>query len=169
MTPRRPLRRLAAALMLIGLPFAASAQISDRPAALLSYGPDLGESGGGKWRAAQLTGEIRSANQILGPLRPIYSFSVSRNGGFMGGVGLHGVFGLGPVEVTPHLSLGLWQDGSGGFESRELIQFRSGIDFFVPVTANTRIGLGYFHVSNAGITRRSADQDVIRLAVMWTY
>ena len=169
MTSRRPLRRLAAALILIGLPLAATAQTADRPAALLGYGPDFGESGAGKWRAAQLSAEYRSANRLVGPLRPIYSFSVSRDGGIMGGVGLHGMFPLGPVEVTPHFSLGLWQDGSGGFEARELIQFRSGIDFFVPVTANTRIGLGYFHVSNAGITRRSADQDVIRLAVMWTY
>lgn len=166
---RRPLSRLAAALMLLGLPLAPAAQAADRPSALLSYGPDLGESGGGKWRAAQLTGEIRSGTPLFGPLRPIYSFSVSRDGGIMGGVGVHGMFPLGPVEVTPHFSLGLWQDGSGGFEARELIQFRSGIDFFVPVTANTRIGLGYFHVSNAGITRRSADQDVIRLAVMWHY
>ncbi len=166
---RFPLYRLAAALMLLGLPFAAAAQVSDRPAALLSYGPDLGQGGGSEWRKAQLTGEIRSATQILGPLRPLYSFSVSRDGGFMGGVGLFGVFGLGAVEVTPHFSLGLWQDGPGSFDADELIQFRSGIDFFVPVTANMRIGLGYFHVSNAGITSRSANQDVIRLAVLWTY
>ena len=169
MTSRRPLRRLAAALMLIGLPLAATAQTADRPAALLGYGPDFGESGAGKWRAAQLSAEYRSANRLVGPLRPIYSFSVSRKGGIMGGVGVFGVIPLGPVEVTPHFSLGLWQDGSGGFDADELIQFRSGIDFFVPVSANARVGLGIYHVSNAGITNRSADQDVVRLSVMWSY
>ncbi|MGY6409967.1 MAG: hypothetical protein ACXIUV_02905 [Alkalilacustris sp.] len=169
MIPSHPLRRLAAVLALLALPVAAGAQVADRPAWLLGYGPDFGESGGGKWRAVQLTAEVRSANRLVGPLRPIYSFSVSRRGGVMGGVGVHGVIPLGGLGITPHFSLGLWQDGRGGFEARELIQFRSGIDLFVPVSARARVGLGYYHVSNAGITRRSADQDVIRLAVLWTY
>ena len=161
------LRGLFAGLLTLML--GSAAQAGDRPAALLSYGPDLGASGGGKWRAAQLAGEIRSAREVLGPLRPIYSFAVSRRGGVMGGVGVHGLVPLGPLELTPHFSLGLWQDGPGGFDARELVQFRSGIDLFLPITPDISVGVGYYHVSNASLTRRSADEDVIRLAVLWRY
>lgn len=134
--------------------------------ALLSLGPDLGGSGN---RTAVFTGEIRPAREVWAGLQPIYSFSVTERGGILGGAGLMGDYRLGAVRITPNFSLVLFQDGSGGFDSRELIQFRTGIDLLVPLTPATSVGLGYFHVSNAGITRRSADMDVVRLSVVWRY
>ena len=83
------------------------------------------------------------------------------------GAGLHGQ--LGPVELTPHFDLGLFQDGRGGFDARELVQFRSGLDLLVPLGPRMSVGLGYYHVSSARITRRSADLDVVRLALSWRY
>ena len=97
------------------------------------------------------------------------TFSLNRRGGVMVGAGLYLPGQLGAVEVTPHFSVVAWQDGRGGFEVRELVQFRSGIDLAVPVSPTTSVGLGIFHVSNAGITRRSANLDVVRLAVLWRY
>ena len=169
-----PLRRRLAAALVAALAamgaMPAAAQAPERNAVLLSYGPDLGRSGGrSSWREAQVTAEIRSGRAFLGPLRPVYSLSVSRQGAVLGGVGLLASLPLGAAELTPSFSVALWQDGHGGFDARALIQFRTGIDLLVPVTQNASVGLGIFHVSNAGLTRRSADLDVVRLAVQWRY
>lgn len=151
----------------LGLPAGAAAQ--EQGSVLLSFGPDLGFGGRRAWREGVLTGEYRSASPALWGLRPVYSFAASRQGAVLLGAGLHGRLGLGPVALTPHFSLGLYQDGRGGFDARELVQFRSGVDLLVPLGPRMSVGLGYYHVSNAGITRRSADLDVVRLALSWRY
>ena len=163
----RPL--IAAMLAALCLASPASAQGDPRPAAFLSVGPDYGASGAQVWRQAVVTGEIRSARTVIWGLQPIYSFAVTRRGGLMAGAGLHTALRLGVAEVTPHFSVVLWQDGQGGFEARELLQFRSGIDLMVPLTQSVSVGVGIYHVSNAGITRRSADMDVVRLGLQWRY
>ena len=162
----------AAALALTCLAAAATPAVAqDRPAGggavLLSFGPDLGASGTRTWREGYATAEYRSDRPLWRGVRPLYGLALSRQGAVLATVGVHGVLRLGPVEVTPHFGLGLWQDGRGRFDGRELLQFRSGIDAFLPLSDRASVGLGYYHVSNAGITRRSADLDVIRLSLLW--
>jgi hypothetical protein len=156
---------LTAALGAAALPGPATA--GDRPAFLVSVGPDYGAGSDRAWREGYATFEYRSAQRIWWELRPLYSFAVSRQGAVLGTAGVHAVFRLGPFDVTPHFGVGLWQDGRGGFDSKELIQFRTGIDAFVPLSATVSVGLGIYHVSNAGLTNRSADLDVVRLSLMW--
>lgn len=158
-------RSLAAAALALALS-APPALADDRTAYLLSVGPDLGSSGS---RDPVVTGEVRSGRALWAGFRPLYSFSVTEDGGVLGGVGLFGDYRLGAAQITPNFSVALFQDGRGGFESRELLQFRTGIDVMFPVTTNMSVGVGYFHVSNAGITNRSADIDVVRLSVQWRY
>lgn len=174
--PARSLRRaLAAAALALPLALATAPAAEADPqrpitagaGALFSYGPDYGAGSARAWRDGFATFELRSDRRLWQGLRPIYSFAASGQGAIYGAVGLHGAFSLGPVEITPHLSVGLFQDGRGGFEARELLQFRSGIDAFLPLGPNTALGLGIYHVSNAGITRRSADLDVVRLSILW--
>jgi hypothetical protein len=167
-----PLRALLAAAIALPLALAAPALASDRPVtagagALVSFGPDFGAGSGRAWREGFATFEYRSDRRLWRGLRPIYGFAASGQGAVYGTVGLHGAFSLGPVEVTPHFSVGLFQDGRGGFDSRELLQFRSGIDAFLPVGRNAALGLGIYHVSNARITSRSANLDVVRLSLLW--
>jgi hypothetical protein len=157
---------LAAAVPAI-VPGAASAQ--EGRAFLLSFGPDYGAGSDRAWDEGYATLEYRSDRRLWLGLRPLYSFSVSREGAILGTAGVHAVFRLGPVDITPHFGIGLWQDGSGGFESRELIQFRTGIDALLPLSPAVSVGLGIYHVSNAGITSRSADLDVVRLALQWRH
>ena len=159
----------AAVLALFCLALPGAVQADGRTAAYLSFGPDYGGRSSEIWRRAVATGEIRSGRTALAGLRPVYSFAVTRRGGVMAGAGLHTGLQLGAVEVTPHFSVLLWQDGRGGFTTRELVQFRTGIDLFVPLSRDTSVGLGYYHVSNAGLTRRSANLDVLRLGVLWRY
>ncbi|MBK5928472.1 acyloxyacyl hydrolase [Rhodobaculum claviforme] len=162
-TRLQPLVAGAAVLLALAAP---PALADDRTAYLLSIGPDLGSSGS---RDPVFTAEVRSGRTVWAGLRPIYSFSVTEHGGVLGGVGLYGDYRLGAARITPNFSVALYQDGRGGFESRELLQFRTGIDVMFPVTTNVSVGVGYFHVSNAGITNRSADIDVVRLSVLWRY
>lgn len=146
---------------------AAPVAADERPGVLFSFGPDFGAGSSRAWNEGLATLEYRSARVLGWGLRPIYGVAVSGQGGILGTAGLHAVFQLGVVEVTPHFSLGLWQDGSGGFDSDELIQFRTGIDAFLPLSPTVSLGLGIYHVSNAGITSRSADLDVVRLSLLW--
>ena len=166
--------KTAAALMgvaLLALAAPAAAQswgpAASGPAFVISAGPDFGAGSSRAWRESFATFEYRSDRAIWRGVRPLYSFSVARHGAVLGTVGVHGVFQLGRVEVTPHFGVGLYQDGRGSFDRRELLQFRSGIDAFLPVTDRVSVGIGYYHVSNARITNRSADLDVIRLSILW--
>ena len=161
----RALLLSACALAAGALPGPVAAQ--QGPAFLASFGPDYGAGSAQAFDAGYATFEYRSAQRIWRGLRPIYAFSVSREGAILGTAGVHAVFRLGAVEVTPHFGIGLWQDGRGGFDSRELIQFRSGIDAFLPLSPAVSVGLGIYHVSNAGLTNRSADLDVVRLSLLW--
>jgi hypothetical protein len=145
------------------------AAADDRRAVLLSFGPDYGAGSSRAWNEGYLTAEHRSDRDLWRGLRPIYGLAVSREGAALGTVGVFAAFQLGAVEITPHFSLGLWQDGAGGFDEDELIQFRTGIDAFLPLSPDVSVGLGIYHVSNAGITSRSADLDVVRLSLLWRY
>lgn len=173
--PARFCRALAAAalLLLLGLAAAPVAQAdAQRPitagaGALFSYGPDYGAGSDRAWREGFATFELRSDRRLRYGLRPIYSFAVSGQGAVYGAVGLHGAVSLGPVEITPHFSVGLFQDRRTGFDARELLQFRSGLDAFLPLGPDLAVGLGLYHVSNARITRRSANLDVVRLSLLW--
>lgn len=145
----------------------AAAAADDSASFLVSFGPDYGAGTKRAWREGFATFEYRSGRRLWRGIKPVYSFAVSREGAMLGAVGLYGGFRLGPVEITPHFSVGLYQDGIGGFDAKELLQFRSGIDALVPLSDTVSLGLGIYHVSNADITRRSADLDVARLSIVW--
>jgi hypothetical protein len=161
--------RLTALLSALAAAVALPAVADERPAVLFSFGPDYGAGSSQAWNEGYLTAEFRSDRDLWRGVRPIYGLAVSREGAVLGTVGVHASFQLGAVEVTPHFSLGLWQDGEGSFDEDELIQFRTGIDAFLPLSPDVSLGLGVYHVSNAGITSRSADLDVVRLSLLWRY
>lgn len=137
---------------------------------VFTVGPDLGR---GSTKAAEstfLTIEYRSPTALATiwgvPLQPIWSLSGNNRGAVLATWGVHTAFSLGPVEVTPHFGVGLYQSGQGGAgRGKELLQFRSGIDAFVPINDRTAVGLGIAHVSNARITSRSANLDIVRLSL----
>lgn len=163
--------RHAAVVLLVALGLAgpAAAPAEAQGSVLLSYGPDFGQPSRDRWRGGFLTVEQRPDREIWSALSPVYSFAISGKGAGYVAAGLRADVPLGQWLLTPHFSLAFYQDGEGGFDSRELIQFRTGFDVFVPVTRQVSMGLGYYHMSNAGLTRKSADLDVLRLGVLWRY
>ncbi len=144
----------------------AGAQGLPGSALLLSYGPDLGRDTSNQWRHSIATMELRPDQPWFGEIKPIWSLGLSARGAVYVAGGIRADFELGPVLVTPHFSLALYQDGRGGFDADELVQFRTGIDAFVPISDRTMVGLGYYHMSNAGLTSQSANLDVVRLSVL---
>ncbi len=164
------LRKAAVAFVLaLGLAGPAAVPANAQGTVLLSYGPDFGQPSQDRWRGGYLTLEQRPDRVIWSALSPIYSFGISGKGDGYVSAGLRADVPLGQWLLTPHFSLAFYQASGGGFDSRELIQFRTGFDAFVPVTQQVWLGLGYYHMSNAGITRKSADLDVVRLGVLWRY
>jgi len=135
---------------------------------VFAVGPDFGAGMGRAWRASFATVEYRGPAPLTSvwgtSLYPVWSVSANRRGAALVTFGVHANLSLGAVEVTPHFGVGLYSGGQG-IGGKELLQFRSGIDAFVPLSETTAIGLGIVHVSNARITDRSANLDILRLSV----
>lgn len=56
--------------------------------------------------------------------------------------------------LTPSLSVGFYDDGDG-IRMGHLVEFRSGGDFTYKFKNNVRVGIGIFHISNAGMGYRN--------------
>lgn len=147
----------------------AVAQGAQQDSILFSVGPNFGTTSSPRSSDAVATLEWRPEQYWVWGTKPIWSLGVAGDGAFYVSGGVRGDFTLGRVLMTPHFSLALYQDGQGGFEAKELLQFRTGIDAFLPLGDRTMVGLGYYHLSNAQLTRRSADLDVVRLSLLVRY
>lgn len=116
-----------------------------------------------------LTAEYLSYSPLLWELKPNFAIGLSVDGGGFVGAGVRKDFAWGPVVVTPSFGPVLFQSDLGRFESKELIQFKTGIDASIAVAKNAYVGVGVFHISNAGLTKSSAGVDVTRVSVRWNY
>jgi len=154
--------------LLLGL-FAAApatdAGAAERGSWLVSIGPDFGAGTANAWQAGLTTIEYRARQPVVHGLRPVYALAASRRGAVLASAGLHASFFLGPVEITPHFSVGIYHGGPDGQGSKERLQFRTGVDAFLPIGEDLSLGFGVYHVSNARITSASANLDVARVSL----
>lgn len=103
-------------------------------------------------------------------LKPIYGVGVSSDGAAYVTAATRRDFKVGPIMITPYTGPILYQSDPGSkWEGRELIQFRTGIDVVIPVTNALSVGAGFYHISNAGLTTRSAEIDVSRISVQYRF
>jgi hypothetical protein len=103
-------------------------------------------------------------------LVPRYDFGISVDGAVFGSAGLRKGFYVSNVIITPYTGIVAYQsDLSKSYKGRELIQFKTGIDVSLPLTPKVSLGIGYFHISNAGLTRSSAEIDVSRVLLQYRY
>jgi hypothetical protein len=89
-------------------------------------------------------------------LRPIAGFHVTLDETIFGYVGMQRPFRLGDSRwsFTPSLSVTLYEDGEG----KDLggpIEFRSGADLLRDLPMGGRVGIGFYHLSNAVIYDRN--------------
>lgn len=117
-----------------------------------------------------LSAEYWPDDPLFWKLKPIYGVGVSTDGAAYVTAATRRDFKVGPVMITPYTGPILYQSKLGSnWEGRELIQFRTGIDVVIPVTNALSIGAGFYHISNAGLTNRSAEIDVSRISVQYKF
>ena len=64
------------------------------------------------------------------------------------------------LYLTPSLAVGAYEDGDQ-IRMGNTIEFRSGGDFMYRFRNNVRVGVGVFHISNAGIGYRNPGSEQI--------
>jgi len=153
---------------------AASGEASQAPAApsgtwLFSYGmnnPNQTSPG----KDGFFSAEYWPTEPLFWKLKSIYGAGVSTDGAAYVTAATRRDFKVGPVMITPYTGPILYQSKLGSnWEGRELIQFRTGIDVVIPLTDALSVGAGFYHISNAGLTRRSAEIDVSRISVQYRF
>ncbi|MEO5374958.1 MAG: acyloxyacyl hydrolase [Alphaproteobacteria bacterium] len=94
-------------------------------------------------------------------VKPHVGAMVTSNGAKFGWGGLLLDFELTPNwMVTPSTSVGVYSRGSGKDLGYSL-EFRSGVDVAYRFDDNTRLGLGVYHISNAGLGRKNPGEESI--------
>jgi hypothetical protein len=116
-----------------------------------------------------ITLEHRPKNELFWGLKPVHSIGVSVDGAAFVGFGVRQDYHWKNLQITPFFGPVLYQKSLGNFNSKELIQFRTGFDVMYNVNKNIGVGVGVYHMSNAGLTSQSAGIDVTRFLVRINY
>lgn len=116
-----------------------------------------------------LTIEGRPSREIAWGFKPVYSMGLSVDGAGFVGYGVRKDYRWGDLQLTPFFGPVLYQQQIGRFEAKQLVQFRTGFDVIYNVTPSVGMGLGMYHISNAGLTSESAGIDVTRFTLQFKY
>jgi hypothetical protein len=92
-------------------------------------------------------------------LKPYFAFGASNDGMRYLGVGTYKRLAWGPFEVLPSAGPVLY-DSRGSDGTSERLQFRTGIEVLAPLSPRLALGVGFYHLSNANLTRDTAGVDV---------
>jgi hypothetical protein len=113
-------------------------------------------------RDAQLQGEYRFGD-VLWIIAPFVGLMGTSAGAFYGyaGFGFDVNFGTNLV-VTPTFAGGYWYRG-GGLNLGSWWEFRSGAEFDYRFANRSRLGVAFYHISNAGLTRNNPGEQALLL------
>lgn len=113
-------------------------------------------------RAAQLQGEYRFGD-VLWIFAPFVGLMGTSSGAFYGyaGFGVDINFGSNWV-LTPTFAGGYWYRG-GGTNLGSWWEFRSGAEFDYRFDNRSRLGIAFYHMSNAGLTRENQGEQALLL------
>lgn len=101
-----------------------------------------------------------------GVLLPAFGLAATENNTFYayGGVDLHIPLSK-RWRVTPQLGAGLYDDGDGEDLGGPL-EFRSGVELAYGISRRGRVGLSFYHLSNAGIYDRNPGANSLAVTVV---
>lgn len=93
-------------------------------------------------------------------IKPIYVFSISPwdRMAYLS-VGIRKEINIGRFILVPSFAPTLYTRNFSAINKKELLQFRTGLELNYSAQ-HTVFGVGFYHISNAGITPLSAGQDV---------
>ncbi|MTJ81339.1 MAG: acyloxyacyl hydrolase [Telmatospirillum sp.] len=124
--------------------------------------------GAGKWEIFRNVDHAAEFDVAYRPdwtwwiLRPQVGMVAVTDGDYYGYVGAVAEVALTDhVILSPNVSIGGY--GGHGFRLGSHIEFRSGGDLFWRFADASRLGLGMYHISNAGITRRNPGSESLIL------
>jgi hypothetical protein len=92
-------------------------------------------------------------------LRPYVTVGSSTDGLRYLGVGAYKRLAWGPFELMPSAGPALYHSNRGKGTS-ERLQFRTGIELNYPLQGDAGIGVGFYHLSNARLSKDTAAVDV---------
>lgn len=139
---------------------AALALVASAPAARADD-PDLLTIGGGAYnflranKEAQLRVEYRFAYRFLYIIRPIAGVLTTNKGSVYGYAGFRFDAEIGRhFVITPEAAMGGWSKG-GGKDLGGPFEFKTGAEAAYRFDDNSRLGLLFDHISNAGIYKKN--------------
>ncbi|MGC2198932.1 MAG: acyloxyacyl hydrolase [Stellaceae bacterium] len=111
---------------------------------------------------AQLQGEYRFGD-VLWILAPFVGLMGTSGGAFYGyaGFGFDVNFGANWV-ITPTIAGGYWYRG-GDLNLGSWWEFRSGAEFDYRFADRSRLGIAFYHMSNAGLTKENPGEEALLL------
>jgi hypothetical protein len=113
------------------------------------------------YRKGELDVAYRS-NYALWIFKPQAGLLVAGDGDFFGYTGLYTDIYWGSHIVTT-LSATFGGYGGGGYDLGSHFEFRTGGDVAWRFADTSRLGIGFYHISNAGITRRNPGSESLLL------
>jgi len=112
----------------------------------------------------ETTGEFRleyvfSENKKINLFTPFVGLTATAEGGTYGytGVGVDLFFGS-KIVLTPNFAVGIYGNGDGK-DLGYAVEFRSGANFLFRLEDNSRIGISFHHISNAGLNSRNPGEE----------
>ncbi len=113
-------------------------------------------------REAQLQGEYRFGD-VLWIVAPFVGLMGTSAGAFYGYAGFGFDVNFGPNwVVTPTFAGGYWYRGDG-LNLGSWWEFRSGAEFDYRLANRSRLGLAFYHMSNAGLTKQNPGEQALLL------
>jgi len=112
----------------------------------------------GNFRTGEGDIDYRFGTDLIWKIRPHVGLLVAGDGDYYG----YGGF-VADLDLTPHLVLTLNTAiggyGGGGYNLGSHFEFRNGAELAYRFTNDWRIGFGFYHISNAGITRENGGSE----------
>lgn len=90
--------------------------------------------------------------RVFWSLEPIVGVGVTSDESVYGYGGLARPFELGqsPFYLVPNFAVSLYEDGDGK-DLGQALEFRSGLELFYVLPRGTRVGVGFYHLSNGAM------------------
>ncbi len=112
--------------------------------------------------AAEFRAEFRARNKFW-IFKPFGGLMATSDAAFYGYAGfLVDLYFGRRVVLTPSLAAGLYEDGDGK-DLGHIVEFRSSIELAYRFDNRARLGLSFYHLSNAGLDDRNPGTEVLSL------
>jgi opacity protein-like surface antigen len=148
--------------MAAGLACGAAARADQNPLLVVSAG--TWETLRDNFRTGEVDVDYRFGTDLIWKIRPHIGLLVAGDGDYYG----YGGF-VADLDLAPHLVLTLNTAiggyGGHGYNLGSNFEFRNGAELAYRFENDWRIGFGFYHISNAGITRENGGSESALVAI----